>query len=161
MSSVMEIGRSAMGIWQRVTFSSLVREASFQFPHLLDGDRSIWSYQPQSSIWNRNKRILHKYFGNCKLLYKCLLLLWLLHCLLDDSFICSGLIEHESRNIVIASKTKQAIRNVIAEALKNLNFLWSRGIIDNHEGIEIKKVIKQFPTLLDSICLILRPAVLL
>lgn len=93
--------------------------------------------------------------------YKYLLLLWLLHCLLDDSFICSGLIEHESRNIVIASKTKQAIRNVIAEALKNLNFLWSRGIIDNHEGIEIKKVIKQFPTLLDSICLILRPAVLL
>ncbi|XP_003925488.3 sodium/hydrogen exchanger 11 [Saimiri boliviensis] len=52
-----------------------------------------------------------------------------------------GLIEHECRDVVIALKTKQAIRNVIAEALKNLTFLWSRGIIDKHEGIEMNKVL--------------------
>ncbi|XP_060221076.1 sodium/hydrogen exchanger 11 [Meriones unguiculatus] len=52
-----------------------------------------------------------------------------------------GLIEHEGRDVVIALKTKQAIRNVIAKALKNLTFLWSRGIIDKHEGIEMNKVL--------------------
>nr|XP_019588979.1 PREDICTED: sodium/hydrogen exchanger 11 [Rhinolophus sinicus] len=52
-----------------------------------------------------------------------------------------GLIEHEGRNVLIALKTKQAIRNVIAKALKNLTFLWSRGIIDDHEGIEMNKVL--------------------
>ncbi|XP_012584369.1 PREDICTED: sodium/hydrogen exchanger 11 [Condylura cristata] len=52
-----------------------------------------------------------------------------------------GLIEHECRDVVIALKTKQAIQNVIAKALKNLTFLWSRGIIDKHEGIEINKVL--------------------
>ncbi|XP_059871977.1 sodium/hydrogen exchanger 11 [Delphinus delphis] len=52
-----------------------------------------------------------------------------------------GLIEHEGRDVVIALKTKQAIRNVIAKALKSLTFLWSRGIIDKHEGIEMNKVL--------------------
>uniref|UniRef100_A0A8C3X896 Solute carrier family 9 member C2 (putative) n=1 Tax=Catagonus wagneri TaxID=51154 RepID=A0A8C3X896_9CETA len=52
-----------------------------------------------------------------------------------------GLIEHEGRDVVIALKTKQAIRNVIAKALKNLTFLWSRGIIDKHEGVEVNKVL--------------------
>uniref|UniRef100_A0A2K5DV57 Solute carrier family 9 member C2 (putative) n=1 Tax=Aotus nancymaae TaxID=37293 RepID=A0A2K5DV57_AOTNA len=52
-----------------------------------------------------------------------------------------GLIERKCRDVVIALKTKQAIRNVIAEALKNLTFLWSRGIIDKHEGIEMNKVL--------------------
>ncbi|XP_058556244.1 sodium/hydrogen exchanger 11 isoform X2 [Neofelis nebulosa] len=52
-----------------------------------------------------------------------------------------GLIEHEGRDVVIALKTRQAIRNVIAKALKNLTFLWSRGIIDKHEGIEMNKVL--------------------
>uniref|UniRef100_H0WTW0 Solute carrier family 9 member C2 (putative) n=1 Tax=Otolemur garnettii TaxID=30611 RepID=H0WTW0_OTOGA len=52
-----------------------------------------------------------------------------------------GLIEHEGRDVVIALKTKQAIRNVISKALKNLTFLWSRGIIDKHEGIEMNKVL--------------------
>uniref|UniRef100_A0A8C9P789 Solute carrier family 9 member C2 (putative) n=1 Tax=Spermophilus dauricus TaxID=99837 RepID=A0A8C9P789_SPEDA len=56
-----------------------------------------------------------------------------------------GLIEHEGRDVVIALKTKQAIRNVITKALKNLTFLRSRGIIDEHEGIELNKVTKQFP----------------
>lgn len=70
-------------------------------------------------------------------------------CLLTVLF-ASGLIEHEGRDVVIALKTRQAIRNVIAKALKNLTFLWSRGIIDKHEGIEMNKVIKQLSTLLDS-----------
>ncbi|XP_033055084.1 sodium/hydrogen exchanger 11 [Trachypithecus francoisi] len=52
-----------------------------------------------------------------------------------------GLIEHEGRDVVIALKTKQAIRNVIAKALKNLTFLCSRGIIDKHESTEINKVL--------------------
>ncbi|KAM4861360.1 sodium/hydrogen exchanger 11 isoform 1-T3 [Thomomys bottae] len=52
-----------------------------------------------------------------------------------------GLIEHEGRDVVIALKTKQAIQNVMAMALKNLTFLWSRGIIDKHEGIEMNKVL--------------------
>ncbi|XP_032694692.1 sodium/hydrogen exchanger 11 isoform X2 [Lontra canadensis] len=52
-----------------------------------------------------------------------------------------GLIEHEGRDVVIALKTRQAIRSVIAKALKNLTFLWSRGIIDKHEGIEMNKVL--------------------
>uniref|UniRef100_A0A8C0XE74 Cyclic nucleotide-binding domain-containing protein n=1 Tax=Castor canadensis TaxID=51338 RepID=A0A8C0XE74_CASCN len=52
-----------------------------------------------------------------------------------------GLIEHEGRDVVIALKTKQAIQNVIARALRNLNFLWSRGIIDKYEGIEMNKVL--------------------
>ncbi|XP_077612142.1 sodium/hydrogen exchanger 11 [Crocuta crocuta] len=52
-----------------------------------------------------------------------------------------GLIEHEGRDVVIALKTRQAIRTVIAKALKNLTFLWSRGIIDKHEGIEMNKVL--------------------
>nr|XP_014708388.2 sodium/hydrogen exchanger 11 isoform X1 [Equus asinus]XP_044613816.1 sodium/hydrogen exchanger 11 isoform X1 [Equus asinus]XP_044613817.1 sodium/hydrogen exchanger 11 isoform X1 [Equus asinus]XP_044613818.1 sodium/hydrogen exchanger 11 isoform X1 [Equus asinus]XP_044613819.1 sodium/hydrogen exchanger 11 isoform X1 [Equus asinus]XP_044613820.1 sodium/hydrogen exchanger 11 isoform X1 [Equus asinus]XP_044613821.1 sodium/hydrogen exchanger 11 isoform X1 [Equus asinus] len=52
-----------------------------------------------------------------------------------------GLIEHEGRDVVIALKTRQAIRNVIAKALKNLTFLWSRGIIDKHEGVEMNKVL--------------------
>ncbi|XP_028615978.1 sodium/hydrogen exchanger 11 [Grammomys surdaster] len=52
-----------------------------------------------------------------------------------------GLIEHEGRDVVIALKTKQTVRNVIAKALKNLTFLWSRGIIDKHEGIEMNKVL--------------------
>uniref|UniRef100_A0A2K6RM08 Solute carrier family 9 member C2 (putative) n=1 Tax=Rhinopithecus roxellana TaxID=61622 RepID=A0A2K6RM08_RHIRO len=64
-----------------------------------------------------------------------------------------GLIEHEGRDVVIALKTKQAIRNVIAKALKNLTFLCSRGIIDKHESTEINKVI-----LLDSICIIPQPS---
>nr|XP_034796770.2 sodium/hydrogen exchanger 11 isoform X1 [Pan paniscus] len=51
------------------------------------------------------------------------------------------LMEHEGRDVVIALKTKQAIRNVIAKALKNLTFLCSRGIIDKHEVIEINKVL--------------------
>ncbi|KAL4674724.1 hypothetical protein H8959_018658 [Pygathrix nigripes] len=52
-----------------------------------------------------------------------------------------GLIEHEGRDVVIALKTKQAIRNVIAKALKNLTFLCSRGIIDKYESTEINKTI--------------------
>ncbi|XP_045838861.1 sodium/hydrogen exchanger 11 [Meles meles] len=52
-----------------------------------------------------------------------------------------GLIEHEGRDVVIALKTRQAIRSVIAKALKNLTFLWSRGIIDKHEGTEMNKVL--------------------
>nr|XP_031291605.1 sodium/hydrogen exchanger 11 [Camelus dromedarius] len=52
-----------------------------------------------------------------------------------------GLIEHEGRDVVIALKTKQAIRNVIAKALESLTFLWSRGIIDKYEGIELNKVL--------------------
>lgn len=56
-----------------------------------------------------------------------------------------GLLEHEGRDVVIALKTKQAIRHVIAKALKNLTFLWSRGIIDKHEGIEMNKVVMQSP----------------
>ncbi|KAM5203150.1 sodium/hydrogen exchanger 11 [Hipposideros larvatus] len=52
-----------------------------------------------------------------------------------------GRIEHRGRDVVIALKTKQAIRNVIAKALKNLTFLWSRGIIDDHEGIEMNKIL--------------------
>ncbi|XP_050623710.1 sodium/hydrogen exchanger 11 isoform X2 [Macaca thibetana thibetana] len=52
-----------------------------------------------------------------------------------------GLIEHEGRDVVIALKTKQAIRNVIAKALKNLTFLCSRGIIDKHDSTEINKVL--------------------
>ncbi|EPY90140.1 hypothetical protein CB1_000045009 [Camelus ferus] len=53
-----------------------------------------------------------------------------------------GLIEHEGRDVVIALKTKQAIRNVIAKALESLTFLWSRGIIDKYEGIELNKDLK-------------------
>ncbi|XP_077013109.1 sodium/hydrogen exchanger 11 isoform X1 [Tamandua tetradactyla] len=52
-----------------------------------------------------------------------------------------GLIEHEGRDVVVALKTKQAIQSVIAKALKHLTFLWSRGIIDKHEGVEINKVL--------------------
>ncbi|XP_075856506.1 sodium/hydrogen exchanger 11 [Microcebus murinus] len=52
-----------------------------------------------------------------------------------------GLIEHEGRDVVIALKTKQAIRNVISKSLKNLTFLCSRGIIDKYEGIEMNKVL--------------------
>ncbi|XP_058396033.1 sodium/hydrogen exchanger 11 [Diceros bicornis minor] len=52
-----------------------------------------------------------------------------------------GLIEHEHRDVVIALKTRQAIRNVIAKALKNLTFLWSRGIIDKHESVVMNKVL--------------------
>nr|XP_004658939.1 sodium/hydrogen exchanger 11 [Jaculus jaculus] len=59
----------------------------------------------------------------------------------DDAIRGLGRIEHEGRDVVIALKTKQAIRNVIAKALKNLTFLWSRGIIDKHEGIEMNKVL--------------------
>ncbi|XP_056671537.1 sodium/hydrogen exchanger 11 isoform X1 [Monodelphis domestica] len=51
-----------------------------------------------------------------------------------------GLIEHECREVVIALKTKQAIRNVLGKALKNLRFLWSRGIIDKIEGINMNKL---------------------
>ena len=71
-------------------------------------------------------------------------------CLLILLF-ASGLIEHEGRDVVIALKTKQAIRNVIAKALKSLTFLSSRGIIDKYESLEMNKVSKQFPMLLDSI----------
>lgn len=56
------------------------------------------------------------------------------------TFLRPGLIEHEGRDVVIALKTRQAIRNVISKALKNLTFLWSRGIIDKHEGTEVNKV---------------------
>lgn len=73
----------------------------------------------------------------------------------------SGLIEHEGRDVVIALKTRQAIRSVIAKALKNLTFLWSRGIIDKHEGIEMNKVIKQFSMWLDSMGQTPNPALLL
>uniref|UniRef100_A0A8D2DLA1 Solute carrier family 9 member C2 (putative) n=1 Tax=Sciurus vulgaris TaxID=55149 RepID=A0A8D2DLA1_SCIVU len=59
----------------------------------------------------------------------------------NKNLISSGLIEHEGRDVVTALKTKQAIRNVIAKALKNLTFLRSRGIIDEHEGIEMNKVL--------------------
>nr|XP_020757910.1 sodium/hydrogen exchanger 11 isoform X2 [Odocoileus virginianus texanus] len=52
-----------------------------------------------------------------------------------------GLIEHEGRDVVIALKTKQAIRNVIAKALKSLTFLSSRGIIDKYESLEMNKVL--------------------
>ncbi|XP_053519683.1 sodium/hydrogen exchanger 11 [Artibeus jamaicensis] len=52
-----------------------------------------------------------------------------------------GLIEHEGRDVVIALKTRQTIQTVIAKSLKHLSFLWSRGIIDKHEGIEVNKVL--------------------
>ncbi|XP_054549441.1 sodium/hydrogen exchanger 11 isoform X1 [Talpa occidentalis] len=52
-----------------------------------------------------------------------------------------GHIEHQCRDVVITLKTRQAIQNVIAKALKNLTFLWSRGIIDKYEGKEINKVL--------------------
>ncbi|KAM5295331.1 sodium/hydrogen exchanger 11 [Glossophaga mutica] len=52
-----------------------------------------------------------------------------------------GLIEHEGRDVVIALKTRQAIQTVIAKPLKHLSFLWSRGIIDKHEGVEMNKVL--------------------
>lgn len=81
-------------------------------------------------------------------------------CLLTVLF-ASGLIEHEGRDVVIALKTRQAIRSVIAKALKNLTFLWSRGIIDKHEGIEMNKVIKLFSTWLDSMGPTPKPALLL
>lgn len=81
-------------------------------------------------------------------------------CLLMVLF-ASGLIEHEGRDVVIALKTRQAIRTVIAKALKNLTFLWSRGIIDKHEGIEMNKVIKQLSMLLDSMSPTPKPAPLL
>uniref|UniRef100_A0A4X2KDA2 Cyclic nucleotide-binding domain-containing protein n=1 Tax=Vombatus ursinus TaxID=29139 RepID=A0A4X2KDA2_VOMUR len=51
-----------------------------------------------------------------------------------------GLIERECREVVIALKTKQAIRNVLGKALKNLRFLWSRGIIDKIEGSKMNKL---------------------
>ncbi|KAM9002864.1 sodium/hydrogen exchanger 11 [Sarcophilus harrisii] len=51
-----------------------------------------------------------------------------------------GLLEHECREVVIALKTKQAIRNVLGKALKNLRFLWSRGIIDKTEGSKMNKL---------------------
>ncbi|XP_072504697.1 sodium/hydrogen exchanger 11 isoform X2 [Notamacropus eugenii] len=51
-----------------------------------------------------------------------------------------GLIEHECKEVVIALKTKQAIRNVLGKALKNLRFLWSRGIIDKIEGNKMNKL---------------------
>ncbi|XP_017385466.1 sodium/hydrogen exchanger 11 [Cebus imitator] len=68
-----------------------------------------------------------------------------------------GLIEHECRDVVIALKTKQAIRNVIAEALKNLTFLWSRGIIDKHEGIEMNKVLLKKIKALNNIPMAIPP----
>ncbi|XP_060053871.1 sodium/hydrogen exchanger 11 isoform X2 [Erinaceus europaeus] len=52
-----------------------------------------------------------------------------------------GLIEHECRDVVIALKTRQAIQNVITKALNNLTFLWSRGIIDKHDGVQMNKVL--------------------
>ncbi|XP_006867160.1 PREDICTED: sodium/hydrogen exchanger 11 [Chrysochloris asiatica] len=52
-----------------------------------------------------------------------------------------GLIEHEGRDVVIALKSKQAIQNVICKAQENLIFLWSRGIIDKQEGIEMNTVL--------------------
>ncbi|KAM8812087.1 sodium/hydrogen exchanger 11 [Rhynchonycteris naso] len=52
-----------------------------------------------------------------------------------------GLIERECRDVVIALKTKQAIRTVISRALKELTFQSSRGIIDHHEVIEVNKVL--------------------
>ncbi|XP_055963375.1 sodium/hydrogen exchanger 11 [Sorex fumeus] len=52
-----------------------------------------------------------------------------------------GFIEHECRDIVMALKTRHAILTVITKALKNLTFLWSRGIIGKHEGMEINKVL--------------------
>ncbi|KFO28490.1 Sodium/hydrogen exchanger 11 [Fukomys damarensis] len=51
-----------------------------------------------------------------------------------------GLIEHENRDVVIALKTKQAVRRVFAKAQKRLTFLWSRGIMDRHEAISMNKV---------------------
>lgn len=76
--------------------------------------------------------------------------------LLNFIFFAVVLMEHEGRDVVIALKTKQAIRNVIAKALKNLTFLCSRGIIDKHEVIEINKVI-----LLDSVHITPQPSWLL
>ncbi|XP_066219928.1 sodium/hydrogen exchanger 11 [Saccopteryx leptura] len=52
-----------------------------------------------------------------------------------------GLIERECRDVVIALKTKQAVRTVISRALKELTFQSSRGIIDHHEVIEVNKVL--------------------
>ncbi|XP_074078142.1 sodium/hydrogen exchanger 11 isoform X2 [Macrotis lagotis] len=51
-----------------------------------------------------------------------------------------GLIERECREVVIALKTKQAIRSVLGKALKNLRFLCSRGIIDKIEGTKMNKL---------------------
>ncbi|XP_068921536.1 sodium/hydrogen exchanger 11 [Petaurus breviceps papuanus] len=51
-----------------------------------------------------------------------------------------GLIEHECQEVVIALKTKQAIRNILGKAQKNLSFLWSRGIIDKIEGTKMHKL---------------------
>ncbi|EHA99743.1 Sodium/hydrogen exchanger 11, partial [Heterocephalus glaber] len=64
-----------------------------------------------------------------------------------------GLIEHENRDVVIALKTKQAVRRVFAKAQKRLTFLWSRGIMDRHEANSMNKVflnkikaLNSFPT---------------
>lgn len=163
MSSVMEpLGRSGMEIWQREWLSPSWwgKPVSTFLIHKMEIKRT-GPTDLTSSVWNRNKRILRNCFGNYEVLYKYLWSLWLLRCLLADSFVCSGLIEHEGRNVLIALKTKQAIRNVIAKALKNLTFLWSRGIIDDPEGIEMNKVTKQFPILLDSTSLAPQPALLL
>lgn len=81
-------------------------------------------------------------------------------CLLIVLF-APGLIEHEGRDVVIALKTRQAIRNVIAKALKNLTFLWSRGIIDKHEGVEMNKVIKKLSIFLDCMRPTPKPALFL
>uniref|UniRef100_A0A6I8PGK4 Solute carrier family 9 member C2 (putative) n=1 Tax=Ornithorhynchus anatinus TaxID=9258 RepID=A0A6I8PGK4_ORNAN len=66
-----------------------------------------------------------------------------------------GLIEHECRDVVIALKTKQAIRSVLGKALKNLRFLRSRGIIDKIEGTKMNKIflskikeLNHFPTVI-------------
>ncbi|XP_023566114.1 sodium/hydrogen exchanger 11 isoform X2 [Octodon degus] len=51
-----------------------------------------------------------------------------------------GFIEHENRDVVIALKTKQAVRRIFAKAQKRLTFLWSRGIMDRHEAISMNNV---------------------
>ncbi|XP_013376242.1 PREDICTED: sodium/hydrogen exchanger 11 [Chinchilla lanigera] len=79
-----------------------------------------------------------------------------LHDILDknkqDAIRELGFIEHENRDVVIALKTKQAVRRVFAKAQKRLTFLWSRGIMDRHEAISMNnvflnkiKALKNFP----------------
>uniref|UniRef100_A0A8C8ZFX7 Cyclic nucleotide-binding domain-containing protein n=1 Tax=Prolemur simus TaxID=1328070 RepID=A0A8C8ZFX7_PROSS len=84
-------------------------------------------------------KLLVKQISSCESMYQ--KLYQILETNKRDAIKELGLIEHECRDVVIALKTKQAIRNVISKALKNLTFLCSRGIIDKYEGIEMNKVL--------------------
>ena len=152
MSSVMKMCRRCLGEkiewisvswWRKPFFNFLIYKMEMKITVVLLASQVLYK-TGMERYWVNALEIISCYANihyYCGYWIVCLLLL----------LFASGLIEHEGRDVVIALKTKQAIRNVIAKALKSLTFLSSRGIIDKYESLEMNKVSKQFPMLLDSI----------